>query len=114
DIEQQAAAKIGPRFKAFAPQAHMETCTCFDIPPLAPSANNPGQEMLARLTGRNEVEAVSFATEAGFFQKLGGHAIICGPGSIEQAHKADEYIEESQLAACVKLLHAVLEESAVL
>ena len=113
DIEQLAAKEIEPRFKAFAPQAHMKTCTCFNIPPLMPSKNNPGQEVLARLTGHNETEAVSFATEAGFFQKLGAHAIICGPGHIEQAHKADEYVEKTQRAAATDLIRRVLQETAL-
>jgi len=111
-IERQAVEKIHPRFATFAPDAHMKTCACFNIPPLRPSPGNPGQEILARLTGHTETEAVSFGTEAGFFQRLGGHAIVCGPGSIEQAHKADEYIEKSQMTACMKLLERVLYETA--
>ena len=78
-----------------------------------PTKNNPGQEVLARLTGHNEAGAVSFGTEAGFFQKLGAHAIICGPGHIEQAHQADEYVEKSQLTAAIDLIRRVLQETAL-
>ncbi|MGE3623986.1 MAG: acetylornithine deacetylase [Bdellovibrionales bacterium] len=112
-IEDQAAREIKPRFAAFAPRAGMKTCTCFDIPPLMPSKDNPGEKILTRLTGHNQTEAVSFATEAGFFQKLGTHAIICGPGHIEQAHQPDEYIESSQMAAGAALLCRVISESAL-
>ena len=112
EIEKQATAEIKPRFKAFAPKAGMKTCTCFDIPPLMPKKDNPGEKILTRLTGHNQTEAVSFATEAGFFQKLGTHAIICGPGHIDQAHQADEYVEISQLAACAKLIRQVVAETA--
>ena len=108
EIDQAARKEIGPRLKPFAPQAKMSTCTCFDIPPLTPPKDNPGREAIALETGQNEPDAVSFATEAGFFQKLGGPAVVCGPGSIDQAHKADEYVEASQLEGCMALLRKVL------
>jgi acetylornithine deacetylase len=58
-------------------------------------------ERLARLlTGDNGAHAVSYGTEAGHFQNQGGYSVcVCGPGSIEQAHQADEYISVSQLAS---------------
>ncbi|MFY9288616.1 MAG: acetylornithine deacetylase [Alphaproteobacteria bacterium] len=108
DIEHLAQASLMPRFKAFEPKAGMRTCTCFNIPPLLPTENNPGQMILGKLTGNTETKAVSFATEAGFFQKLGTHVVVCGPGDIDQAHKADEYVEKSQLLACLDLLRKVL------
>ncbi len=111
EIDRCAAAEIAPRFRAFAPRAGMKTCTCIDVPALMPTADNPGQKIIGRLTGRTETEAVSFGTEGGFFQKLGTHVIICGPGSIDQAHKADEFVEKSQLAACIDLMRSVLLSS---
>lgn len=110
-ITSEATQKFKSRFTAFAPHAGMKTCTCFDIPPLMPTPNNPGQKIIGHITGRAQTEAVSFATEGGFFQKLGTHVLICGPGSIDQAHKADEYVEKSQLSACVDLLRQVLLSS---
>ena len=57
--------------------------------------------MLAReLTGANQVEAVAYGTEAGHFQNYGIPAVICGPGSIEQAHRPDEFCALSELEAC--------------
>ena len=107
-IRDEAENNFKSRFVAFAPHAGMTTCTCFDIPALMPTEGNPGQKILGQLTGNSETEAVSFATEAGFFQKLGTHAVVCGPGSIDQAHKADEFVEQSQLTACVDLIRQVL------
>ena len=49
------------------------------------------------LTGDNSREVVSFGTEAGLFQEIGISTVVCGPGSIEQAHKVDEFIELDEL-----------------
>jgi acetylornithine deacetylase len=57
---------------------------------------------------------VSFGTEGGLYQQLGIAAIVCGPGSIEQAHKPDEYIEAGQIIACEDFLRRlVLSPAAV-
>jgi acetylornithine deacetylase len=104
DVNTKAETKFAADFKAFAPKAGMKTCTCLDVPPLMPTARNAGQALLGRLSGKTETEAVSFATEGGFYQKLGSHVIVCGPGSIDQAHKADEFVAKTQLSDCVDLL----------
>jgi acetylornithine deacetylase len=111
EIEKKARDLLAPRLAAFAPHAGMETCTCFDIPPFRATPDNPAEKALKRHLKCDETHAVSFGTEAGIFQKLGAAAIICGPGSIEQAHQPDEYIDKNQLAACVDLMRAVLLSS---
>ena len=73
-----------------------------------PTPDNPGARLIGRLTGHPETGAVSFATEAGFFQKLGAPVVVCGPGDINQAHKANEYIEKTQLMSCIDLVRQVL------
>jgi acetylornithine deacetylase len=66
-------------------------------------------ERLARaLTGDNGEHVVAFGTEAGQFQDAGYSAIICGPGSIEQAHQADEYISRAQLAAGGRFVEKII------
>jgi len=110
EIERTTTKEIKPRFAVFAPRAGMSTCICSRVPPLMPVADNPGEEILKRLTGRNDTQAVSFGTEGGFYQGLGAPVIICGPGSIDQAHKADEYVNREQLTACVALLEKTLAE----
>ena len=57
-------------------------------------------DMMADLTGRAPLAAVSYGTEAGLFQNAGMPAIICGPGSITRAHRPDEYIEPAELTEC--------------
>ena len=61
-------------------------------------------ELVSSLTGDNTREVVSFGTEAGLFQELGISTVVCGPGSIEQAHKIDEYVSFDELKLCLKML----------
>ena len=51
---------------------------------------------------------MSYGTEAGHFQAAGIACLVCGPGSMEQGHKPDEYIEEDQLQACAAMLEELL------
>ncbi|MBZ9889075.1 acetylornithine deacetylase [Mesorhizobium sp. BR1-1-3] len=60
--------------------------------------------LLAELTGRQPLSAVSYGTEAGLYQQAGIDAIICGPGDIIRAHRANEYIETGELAACQSMI----------
>ncbi len=60
--------------------------------------------LICNLTGDNSRDVVSFGTEAGLFQELGISTVVCGPGSIEQAHKVDEYVSFEQLKLCLKML----------
>ena len=64
-------------------------------------------ELVASLTGDNSREVVSFGTEAGLFQEIGISTVVCGPGSIEQAHKVDEFIELNELKKCLKFLEGI-------
>ncbi|WP_259650042.1 acetylornithine deacetylase [Gluconacetobacter diazotrophicus] len=59
------------------------------------------------LTGQDTLPAVSYGTEAGLFQQAGIDAIICGPGDIGRAHRPDEFILESELAACLRMIAAL-------
>ena len=75
-----------------------------EVAGLEPMDDNAARDLVAELTGANGTGVVAFATEAGLFQQLGVHAIVCGPGSIVQAHKADEFLEVEQLNLCCRML----------
>ena len=62
------------------------------------------RDIVCGLTGCDHADVVPFGTEAGLFQSAGISSIICGPGSIAQAHKPDEFIAVDQLAACLEML----------
>ena len=79
------------------------------VPGLAPEDNSPAEHLALHLAGANGTHAVSYCTEAGLFQQIGIPAIICGPGSIEQAHKPDEYIDISEMQKCEVFMKRLLE-----
>ena len=79
-------------------------------PALAAVAGSAAETLALRLTRSNRTIAVSFATESGHFQAAGIPTVVCGPGSIDQAHKPDEYVEEQQLAACLAFLDGLAGE----
>tara|TARA_Y100000591_G_scaffold52385_1_gene40568 strand:+ start:109 stop:1287 length:1179 start_codon:yes stop_codon:yes gene_type:complete len=68
-------------------------------------------EFVSSITGDNSREVVSFGTEAGLFQELGISTVVCGPGSIEQAHKIDEFIELSEIKKCLNFLEGLKNKS---
>ena len=75
--------------------------------------NSEACEFVSSITGDNSREVVSFGTEAGLFQEIGISTAVCGPGSIEQAHKIDEYIKLSEIKKCLKFLEGIKNKSAI-
>ena len=70
-------------------------------------------EFVSSITGDNKREVVSFGTEAGLFQEIGISTVVCGPGSIEQAHNIDEFIELNEIKKCLSFLEGVKERSVI-
>jgi len=66
--------------------------------------------LICNLTGDNSREVVSFGTEAGLFQEIGISTVVCGPGSVEQAHTIDEFVSFDQLKRCLKMLVDLQEQ----
>jgi acetylornithine deacetylase len=92
------AAALDAELKARAPEAGVRVEARSDTPPLAPEPHGVAETFARRLAGDNgPTRAVSFAAEAGQFQQAGFSTVICGPGSIDQAHQPNEYVEVSQI-----------------
>jgi acetylornithine deacetylase len=108
-IDRFIATDLLPRMRAVFPEAAIETETVIAVPPLVPEPGSPAEILARRLTGANTAAAVSFATEAGLYQQAGIPAIVCGPGSIDVAHKPDEFITRPELAAGQAFLDRLLE-----
>jgi acetylornithine deacetylase len=111
-IDHFVAEELLPRMRAIHPGAAVETETIVAVPPLVPEPGSPAEALAQRLTGANTTTAVSFATEAGLFQRAGIPAVVCGPGSIAVAHKPDEYITRAELAAGQAFLDRLLDWAA--
>ena len=99
--------------RAVYPDAAVRTENVVAVPPLVPEPDSPAEALARRLTGANTTTAVSFATEAGLYQQAGIPAIVCGPGSIDVAHKPDEYITRAELAAGQEFLDRLLDWATV-
>lgn len=93
-----------PEMKFVHSDASVTTETIGEVVGLEPMSQNAARDLVAELTGANGTDLVSFGTEAGLLQSLGTNVVVCGPGSIEQAHKPDEYLSTSQLDLCCGML----------
>lgn len=92
------ARAMDARLKARFPEAGVRVVRRSNTPPLAPEPDGAAEAFARRLAGDNgPSRVVAFAAEAGQFQQAGFSTVLCGPGSIEQAHQPDEYLEISQL-----------------
>ena len=107
-VERELLPKMRERHR----QSGVETEVLVAVPPLTPVADCPAQHLACRLTGADRVTTVAFATEAGHFQRAGIPAIVCGPGSIRQAHQPDEYITLEAFAAGEAYLERLLDWAA--
>lgn len=107
-VKARAESQILPKYKARATEAAFQTTLHARYPGLAMDEESPAILLAKELTGANQVEAVAYGTEAGHFQTYGIPAVICGPGSIEQAHRPDEFCAVSELDACETFLRKVI------
>ena len=104
DLQAYCEEVLVPEMRAVHPGAGIETEVIGEVEGLVPAEKNEARRVVAELTGANGAGLVPFGTEAGIFQGLGMDVVVCGPGSIEQAHKADEFIARDQLVKCLDML----------
>lgn len=98
-----------PAMRAVYAEATIATETLGEVPGLEVVPTSEATAMLRQLTGGNETGLVSFGTEAGLFQANGIATVVCGPGSIDQAHRPDEYVTTGQLGACLAMIERLGE-----
>jgi acetylornithine deacetylase len=94
------AAQLEPAMKAVDADSGFHFEAFASMPAFQAPADDPVVRLAQRLAGTERTALVAFGTEAGLFQRAGMATVICGPGSIGQAHQADEYVSLAQLAAC--------------
>ncbi|NRG17247.1 acetylornithine deacetylase [Rhizobiales bacterium] len=103
-------SEVEPEMKAGAPEAGITIERLSAVPGLQPEENGGAEELARRLTGDNSRNVVVYGTEAGQFQEAGFSTIVCGPGSIDQAHQPDEFIEKAQLVAGEAFIRRLMRE----
>ncbi len=105
---QEKVAELTAQMQARAPETGIELMQEESVPAMTDNESAELQALIAALTGDNKRHKVAYATEGGQFTNAGIPTIICGPGSIEQAHKADEYVELSEIERCDSFLQHLL------
>ena len=98
------ARSLEPKMQAVAPGTGFTFDTICEIPSFLGSRDDAVTQLALRLTGQDRTTLVAFGTEAGIFKNSGIPTVVCGPGSIEQAHQPDEYVSLEQLAKCEAFL----------
>lgn len=93
-----------PEMRAVRPEAAILFEELSAFPGLDTSDDCEITRLVAALTGTNGTGKVAFGTEGGLYQQAGIETIVCGPGSIEQAHKPDEFIDLDQIAQCERFI----------
>ena len=102
------AAQLEPAMKAVDVACGIRFEVIGDMPAFQARADEPAARLAARLAGTADTTLVAFGTEAGIFQGAGISTVICGPGSINQAHQPDEFVSLAQLARCEAYVAALL------
>tara|TARA_Y100001970_G_scaffold172756_2_gene211127 strand:- start:2931 stop:4097 length:1167 start_codon:yes stop_codon:yes gene_type:complete len=99
-----------PKMQSKFAKAKIETDIIGEIPGLIPKKENEIRVIMQELLQSNSTGVISFGTEAGIFQEMDMDVIVCGPGSIDQAHKANEFISLSELEKCLKNLINLMDQ----
>mgnify|MGYP001209604923 CR=1 FL=1 len=101
--------ELRAEMQAVSAQADIVNTFDYHAPGLKPEPGGAAEELLRVLTGLNDTGVVAYCTEAGQFQEAGFSTIICGPGSIDQAHQPNEFIERAQVSRCEEVLRNLVD-----
>lgn len=110
DLTRFCDSVLLPQMRRVHPDASIRTEAIGRVEGLMPRDGNAARDILLALTGANTTDTAAFGTEAGLFQGLGLSAVVCGPGSIDQAHKADEFVTLGQLSLCLEMLDKLADQ----
>ncbi|MGC6498305.1 MAG: acetylornithine deacetylase [Candidatus Puniceispirillaceae bacterium] len=109
EIYMEQVAGVVADMKAIHPDTDIEVETTFWVPGLRPEEDGEAERIVRQITGDNGEHVVSYGTEAGQFQERDYSVVICGPGSIAQAHQPNEFIEVAQFNAGAAFLERMLD-----
>ncbi|WP_434771619.1 acetylornithine deacetylase [Pseudomonas entomophila] len=103
-LERYASTQLLPRMHAVDPQTDIRMTPLSAYPGLATAPDSEAARILAHVCGSSDFGTVAFGTEGGLFEAAGIPTVVCGPGSMEQGHKPDEFITVEQLDHCDAML----------
>ena len=112
EIVDYAKTELEPAMQAIQPDTGIDFSDLSSFPPLDTPPDAEVVTLAKRFAGQNDTSKVAFGTEAGLFQKHGISAVVCGPGSIEQAHKPDEFCALEQIEKCEAFMDRLIEHVA--
>ena len=107
------AADKQPAMQKIAPDAGFRFETICEVPAFLGSASDAVTLLAQRLAGESRTTLVAFGTEAGLFKSAGIPTVVCGPGSIEQAHQPDEFVSLEQLARCEAFMRGLVTTTSI-
>mgnify|MGYP001502207790 CR=1 FL=1 len=111
ELDKYVNDKLLPEMKKIYPESNIKKEIIGEIIGFDRENYSEACEFVSSITGDNSREVASFGTEAGLFQEIGISTAVCGPGSIEQAHKIDEFIELNEIKKCLQFLEGVKKKS---
>lgn len=108
-LQQYAQQQVLPRMQAVDGGSRIGFSELSAYPGLATDASSQAAQWIAQLCGCSEFGTVAFGTEGGLFDAIGIPTVICGPGSMDQGHKPDEFVSLAQLAGCDAMLERLAQ-----
>lgn len=108
-LDRYAQAELVPRMQAVQPGTGIRFEPLGSYPGLATDAAGEAAELVALISGSRDFGTVAFGTEGGLFHEAGIPTVVCGPGSMDQGHKPDEFVTLAQLEACDAMLLRLAE-----
>ncbi|WP_323751511.1 acetylornithine deacetylase [Marinobacter sp.] len=103
-LEQYAFEQVLPKMQAVDASSDIQFSELSSYPGLVTNAESDAARLVAEICGSEEFSTVAFGTEGGLYDAIGIPTVICGPGSMDQGHKPDEFITIEQLEACDAML----------
>lgn len=103
-LQAYAEAELLPRMRAVSAASDIRLWPLSAYPGLATAADSEAARLVALLSGSSEFGTVAFGTEGGLFDQAGIATVVCGPGSMEQGHRPDEFVSVAQLLGCDAML----------
>lgn len=107
-LQTYAREQVVPKMQAVNAATGIRFTELSSYPGLATDAHSEAAKLIAECCGSSEFTTVAFGTEGGLFDAMGIPTVVCGPGSMDQGHKPDEFVSVEQLAGCDRMLERLV------